>query len=221
MWDEIGEEWHTGARALLAFDPSATHHVVIQDDAIPCRDFRPGIEAALSAVPPDTPVGFYIGYPRPRIRGEIVQHALDHAIGVGSPWITYDGPIWGVCNAFPTSHLLDLVSWGDKHPEILEYDTRIEAYYQERGIKCWYTVPSLVDHRREADSPSLLPHYGDRYARHYIGDQSSLDIDWHQEPVSCPVMVVMENPESGERRIVQDASGEDQALAVQGWRRVA
>jgi hypothetical protein len=35
IWDEQGSRWDTGRRAMLAYDPSCTHHVVIQDDIIP------------------------------------------------------------------------------------------------------------------------------------------------------------------------------------------
>lgn len=36
VWDQINDRHDTGARAMEAFDPACTHHLVIQDDvAVP------------------------------------------------------------------------------------------------------------------------------------------------------------------------------------------
>ena len=57
VWDERNDRWDTGRRALLAFDPAATHHLVVQDDALVCRDLVAGLQRALPHVPREAPVG--------------------------------------------------------------------------------------------------------------------------------------------------------------------
>lgn len=185
VWDRKGDEWDTGSRALLAFDPDATHHLVIQDDAIPCQDLVAGTERA-AELTHGHPLGLYVGRVRPNY--QVVGAAVDRGKRDGATWLAMEGPWWGVALAIPTAHIRELVRWVDEHPEpwntglhrVLEYDKRIAKWYLAQKLLCWYTLPSLVDHRPEAENPTLLPfHRGDRRAHWFIGeDKSALDIDW-------------------------------------------
>ena len=47
VWDEVNDRHDTGIRAIEAFDPSASHHLVIQDDCVVPSDLLAGIERAL------------------------------------------------------------------------------------------------------------------------------------------------------------------------------
>ena len=38
VWDERENRWDTGRRSMLAYDPRCSHHAVIQDDVLVCRD---------------------------------------------------------------------------------------------------------------------------------------------------------------------------------------
>jgi hypothetical protein len=74
----------------------------------------------------------------------------------------------------------------DEHPEIANYDRRLAHYFEKEGIDCWYSVPSLVDHRVGPQNPSLVPGRSaaaGRVAFAYIGDVSPLDIDWSTPPL--------------------------------------
>lgn len=179
--DRHNDRWDTGRRSLLAFDPAARWHVIVQDDAILCRDFLAGCEKAAQAAG-DRPVGLYTGRVRPH--AHTVTPAVKRALKLKRPWLEMEGPWWGVGIILPTACIPELVAWGDAHPRIANYDRRIAAYFAKLRIDCWYTVPSLVDHRPVAENPSLVEgRTGNRTAHAFIGDGSPLDIDWSLPPV--------------------------------------
>lgn len=178
VWDRERGEWDTGRRALLAFDPAADWHAVIQDDAVVPDAFLDALTRALAHVS-DQPVGLYLGRVRPRVR--LVQKVVDAALASGASWVEMGGPWWGVGVVFPTALIPEIVERGDdmRHPH---YDYRLARATKESGRWCRYPVPSLVDH--DPTRPSLLDHAGgDRRAHVFIGDRSPAEIDWSLEPV--------------------------------------
>jgi len=183
-WDEREDRWDTGRRAMLAYDPAAAWRLVVQDDALLCRDFLPGVEKALACVPPDNPVSFYAGRVRPA--AAFVAEMCDAAVREGRSWFAMKGPWWGVAIAIPTKHIPAMVEWCDQRSDIANYDRRISRYFESAGLDCWYSVPSLVDHRIGSENPSLIPHRSssdNRVAYRFIGDASPLDVNWATEPV--------------------------------------
>lgn len=185
VWDRNNDRWDTGRRSLLAYDRAATHHLVVQDDAIVSRDLVAATERA-AAVAGERPMALYIGRGRP-YRGLVSQANLG-AERAGATWIEMHGPWWGVAIVLPTVHIPEVVKWGDGRPDVANYDKRISRWYGQEGIRCWYTVPSLVDHRRVAENPSLIPgRSGNRYAHTFIGqDRSGLEVEWQSEPFVPP-----------------------------------
>jgi hypothetical protein len=177
VWDQKDEEWDTGRRSLLCFDPAASHHLVIQDDAIPCRELVAGIESAVANTR-EHPVGLYLGHKNPE--RSTITYSFDAALAAGASWLEMEGPWWGVGVVFPTAHIPAMVAWGDQHTEYENFDMRLGAFYRREHIRCWYTVPSLVDHRPESENPPLLDgHYGNRVAHRFLGvDRSALEIEW-------------------------------------------
>lgn len=148
-WDRGIDRWDTGVRAWQHFDPKATWHVVIQDDAVLATGFEQQIADFLCTQLPDHPVSFYLGAGRPR------QHAVARQIrvadSINSPQIVLPWLLWGVCFALPTAHIpkvLEECSSGIPH-----YDSRISRYFERRKINTVYSWPSLADHR---DEPSLV-----------------------------------------------------------------
>jgi hypothetical protein len=175
VWDRRGDRWETGRRSLLAFDRSATHHLVVQDDALVSRDLVAGTAQAVADVG-ERPVCLYVGVGRP-YRAQVQQAHLA-AKENNAAWMVMPGPWWGVAIVVPTSHIPDLVKWCDQRPDVPNYDKRISRWYQQQNISCWYSMPSLVDHRRVDENPSLVAgRTGDRYAHWFIGeDASALDV---------------------------------------------
>jgi hypothetical protein len=218
VWDELNDRWDTGRRSLLAYDPRASHHCVVQDDAILCKDFLAGVEVAASAAG-ENPIGLYTGRVRPHQR--TITPAVRRALKAGAPFMVAPGPYWGVGLVIPTAHIDELVTWGDERPQIKNYDRRIAAWYEERGAECWYTVPSLVDHRPVGENPSLVNgRIGDRRAHEFCRG-SALDVDWMGKPVYMNRTVLLENVRSGARRRVPDGSTEERHLIrSKRWRKV-
>ncbi|MFW5415111.1 hypothetical protein J0910_00360 [Nocardiopsis sp. CNT-189] len=176
VWDRNGQVADTCLRALEAYDPAASHHVILQDDAVVCGDLLAGLARA-SQVAGNRPIGLYLGALRPRDR---MAPLLEMALATGAPWIEFDGPRWGVACAHPVPLLPELIARYRLLPGIKQDDTRGSQAYAQMRVKTLFTVPSLVEH---GDLPSLtkpdtvLP---PRRAAAFIGeDASALDVDWH------------------------------------------
>jgi hypothetical protein len=178
VWDRHNERWETGRRALLAYDPAASHHLVVQDDAIVCRDLVAGLTVAVEHSQ-FHPVGLYIGTIRPA-RSDVVA-AVRIAQLNRSSWVQMEGPWWGVGILVPTAHIEDIVEFGDRKTSVANYDMKISRWYKTQNIDCWYTFPSLVEHRHGDENPSLIPGRTakNRRAHVFIGrDESALSVGW-------------------------------------------
>jgi hypothetical protein len=178
VWDEHNDRHDTGIRAMCAYDPAATHHLVIQDDAVACRDLLAGTEQALEHVPADAPVSLYVGRVRPFRRS--VERAVE-AAGDGVSWLTMEGVYWGPAIVVPTATIDDLAAWY-RHSTIQNYDRRVSRWFEKHGTACWYSWPSLVDHR--GDDSLVTGHNQRRTAHRFAGtDVSALSVDWSGEVV--------------------------------------
>lgn len=176
VWDERNDRWHTGRRALLAHDPEATHHMVIQDDSILCNHLLPGCRKLIKHSG-DRPVALYMGKTAPYYRRRALQAQEE-----GTPWFSAEGPRWGPGIIIPVAHIKALVDWGDKCLRTEAYDGKITHYYRKRKMGCLYTVPSLVNHRPVEENPSLVEgRYADRQAFVWEGT-SAAAIDWSITP---------------------------------------
>ena len=187
VWDRGRGRWDTGRRALLAHDEGATHRLVLQDDSLPCRNLIPAA-ARIAERAGRRPVSLYTGRFRPAGKQRPIAEAFARAERAGAPYFSMEGPWHGVALLLPTAHIPELVEWADARTDIPSYDRRISRWHGAKGIACWYTLPSLVDHRPEAENPSLIhdsgrrPSAGDHRAHRFIGDADPLDIDWSREP---------------------------------------
>jgi hypothetical protein len=174
VWDEINDRHDTGIRAVQAADPNATHHLVIQDDVAPCRDLLTSIEAALAHVPDGCPASFYLGRVQP-FRQQVTR--VTRAAGDAS-WIVMDGVYWGPAIVVPAASVPDLVAWWSHGGRrITNYDRRLSGWFESQNLRCWYSWPSLVEHR--GDESLVRTSKAIRTAHRFIGaDASGLDVDW-------------------------------------------
>jgi len=174
VWDQINDRHDTGARAIAAFDPDCTHHLVIQDDVVPAADLIAGAERALQSCPDNVPVSLYVGRVRP------FSHAVDHAVEIAgdhSSWIVMDGIYWGPAIILPTAVIPDVLGWFTR-TTVQNYDARLSRWFESRKTPCWYSWPSLVDHRGDTSlaHPRAKP---GRRTHSFLGAESSaLDVDW-------------------------------------------
>jgi hypothetical protein len=174
-WDQKNDRHETGLRAIESYDANATHHCVVQDDVILAKDFVNLVQDACRYVPPNSPIGLYYGGKGARKSAHF--KAGQDADEANASWIVRKGPIWGPGIVYPIASIKQL-AWYFKVSPIQNYDRRVMKYYQSVGADCWYTNPSLVDHRQE-DNPSLCGHdKGNRVARNFASPQTGIEVDW-------------------------------------------
>lgn len=175
VWDEIGDRWDTGRRAMLAYDPAASHHMVIQDDAVLPRDLQQGVENALGHVDEGSPLVLYLGNTRPY--RQKIQQLVDRA--GNASFITMEELLWGVGVVVPTDQIDGMVAHCDRL-KIKNYDLRMSSWFQYNGTRVWYSWPSLVDHRDVRDNPSLVHgRTANRQAHRFVGHhRSAVKVDW-------------------------------------------
>lgn len=180
IWDRHDDRWDTGRRSLLAYDPSADRHLVVQDDALVCRDLVAGCTQIATAVADERPVGLYLG--KTRATSHRIGRLHARARARQATFIAmHSSPLWGVGLLLPTAHIEAIVSHGDRAPTRYGYDTRIASWYIDAGIEQLFTVPSLVDHRSGPGYDSLVPgrSNGNRVAYRWLGAEiSATTIRW-------------------------------------------
>lgn len=176
-WDKFNDRHETGLRAISAYDPDATHHIVVQDDAVLCQDFAETAHKALSYVPESCPASFYMGRVKPHAHefGDVHKAAKAQ----GASFIATKGPWWGVAIAFPVDSIASLIDFYASQQHITNYDRRSSRFYEQKKLPCYYTAPSIVDHRVDGN-PSLVAGRQNvgRYAWEFVGPRSGLDVDW-------------------------------------------
>lgn len=185
VWDEVNDRHDTGLRCLLAgleAERDVTHWLVVQDDAVVCRDLIAGLERA-TEVSEDRLVALYIG----NFRNETVRlrERVRSSRSAGRPWLSMPGPWWGVGIVVPTVHLPSLTSHYERSTAE-NYDRRIQMWSAAMGVECWYTMPNLVQHRSGPENPSLVPGRTSmqRRSQWFIGeDVSALSVDWTVLPM--------------------------------------
>lgn len=203
VWDENNDRWDTGRRSLLAYDPQATHHLVIQDDGVPCRDLLPAL-GRIVTVTKQQPVCAYMGK-NPRYR-----EGVERARSTGACFVEAFGPWWGVAILLPVPHIQQIVDYGDSRADLENYDKRIGSWYAQNGMKCLYTLPSLVEHRHGGGNPSLIAKRTGtmRRAWDFIGvSKSALDVNWSGPIYRVTPSYPKSRPSSSGPRRSQPSSG--------------
>lgn len=181
VWDEKSDRVDTGVRALRAFSTLATHHLVLQDDAVIPFDLVEGLAKIINnpVMRKDIPLCLYAG--------NVHQFAkfFRRKYEAGEfDWMQMKGLNWGVGVVVPVLDIEPLTNFmlTRKEPQ---YDLRISRYYESRRQPVWYPVPSLVDHR---EGHSLLGHGDGRHAWKFIGeDASALDFPTTARWVNLPL----------------------------------
>jgi hypothetical protein len=209
-WDKVSDRHETGLRCLQAgLDASqdVSHWLVVQDDALVARDLLAGLTEAVK-VSGDRIVGLYAGHTNQQIRRQ-----MRAAQTTGVSWVPRSKAttLWGVGLVIPTVHLTELIAHYQKSRE-QNYDRRIERWADAAKVECWFTAPSLVDHRVGPENPSLVPNRTslDRRACWFHGG-SALDIDWSK--VSPPPTGLWRKV--GTQQITKARPGTPQALRLE------
>lgn len=202
VWDEKRDVWDTRRRALLA--GTGSHVCVIQDDAILSEGFLESVNR-LVEFSGDHPVGLWA-------RSPAAEAAVE--LGVKS-WWSGDGPNWNVASIFPSAHVPDLIAYGDSR-RLAYDDPRIRLFYLNVAkTDCWYTLPSLVDHR---PGSLISPRAKDRHATIF---GSGVGVDWSIPPTRMdkgnvnPVVTLFKD---GQERRVRRRSKTYRRMLELGWK---
>lgn len=179
-WDEEGPParnhdrvWRNCRRAWEMHDPGADWHLVLQDDAVVCRDLLAGIARGLNAVPEQSIVSLYMGTtrPLPRLWTRLAQRAHDE----GASWCVGPRSVWGIALALPVELIGQMLDYCD-HQGSVPDDMRIGRWARKNRLEAWFPWPSLVDH---APGPSLVGHHLERSAHRLLEGSALRDWDAH------------------------------------------
>lgn len=164
--------WANAQRAWRAYDPKATHHLVIQDDLAVCKDLIAGAEKAL-AVAPRGVVSLFSG-------SGMIKDALERDVS----WAVTPTVSWAQALTLPVDMIEPWLDWClvNVRQHYKYDDARLAMYCLEHDLRVWHTCPTLVEHLGAAESLiGGAASIGGR-PRHgvaFIGeDRSALEIDW-------------------------------------------
>lgn len=141
VFDRKNNLWDTCRRAWLAHDMSAKYAVVIQDDAIVCRNFRKRATAFLKKdrKGKDYLFSFYAGSKL----GQRIEHARSKGDdGFESGMIYHE-----IALCMRTEHIASMVKYSDDRNA--QADHEIGRWARLRRLPVYYSIPSLIDHRAE------------------------------------------------------------------------
>lgn len=145
--DKAGEEigvWENCKRAWLAYDPKADYHVVIQDDAIVCNNFKERAEAFIEKFHAERrSFNFFFAKNTGNVRNRVENTTADQG------YIRRPRNAWGVAICIPTKNIPAMIEYCEKYVKIPQDDVRIGKYLFFARHDIIYPIPSIVDHRDE------------------------------------------------------------------------
>lgn len=147
-FDTNNKVWDTckGAWRLHGEEP---YHLVVQDDAILCKDFKQEVTTLLKKTKRlNAAYQLYYGNHK-----NINVPALLKEAGTKG-YVIRDQCAWGVAIMLPTHLIADMIKFGDSY-YAWQDDTKITYFLKSKGIKTVFPIPCLVDHRKVAENPTL------------------------------------------------------------------
>jgi hypothetical protein len=141
-YDEGFGIWENRKRAMLMYDKDSDFHCVLQDDAVPCANFYNEVKKIVGE---NRATSLYFGNRKNML--PLAQKA-EKMGGIETDWLS-----WGVGIVLPTKIIPHLIEYWEKTTGYERHDdTRISKYLRHIGMKVYYPMPSLVDHRHEVKS---------------------------------------------------------------------
>lgn len=137
----------TARRAWGAVAPGATHHLVLQDDVVPCTGFAARIAEAARARPDDG-LAFFTEW------GSRTAHMVRIAALTGASWArAVDEYVPAPALMLPASVARGFDEYARlKADRTTPDDVVLDDYLRELGVGCYVSVPNLADH---LEAPSL------------------------------------------------------------------
>jgi hypothetical protein len=177
----VANAWRSYRRCLESIPAAATHLLVLQDDALPCRNFAAALELVVAARPDRIVCLFVGGAPR------AAAFAVCDAGNRERPFAELPNRDWLPCVAtiYPVAVAVDIVEFVDSREWLHGHrgdDHRLGEYLRSRRVQAVGTVPCLVQHpdveRSLIGTAALAGRNPARVACCWIGDHDPLQIDW-------------------------------------------
>ncbi len=161
--------WWCHRKAMEAIEPDATHHLVIEEDAVLCKNFKELVYQVIS-VKPNEIISLFAS------REQKAKFAWAYKRGYS--WFVNDCGAPGVACIFPKDKLADMLTWCDQTcPFDMPYeDSHLWGWMKTRGLLTWNPVPNLVEHGAPMNSSFGFNNKG-KVSFDFIGNRD-LDIDW-------------------------------------------
>lgn len=196
--DKKGNWWN--AKRCWQAASTASHHMVICDDAVPCNHFIPAVLKALEANP-TPPISWYVYSKEKQLRMqkkmlEAQQRSMSEVLKRGQHWLISRHSSFAVCASMPTPMTRAYLAWELRHIEqdqkkasLLKRwdDMRLCAFLEVNKIDCWLPVPSLVQH---GQGKSLLTGRKNMYLTDLIASTTDDPSQWDWTIPADPVVSV-------------------------------
>jgi len=157
-----------GKNAWKMYDPNAKFHCVLNDDAIIGQDFYNKASAILEKNGDKLAYSFYMG------ERKGYKEIVDSAYKSGRGFVLSKKLFFGVAICLPVKYISHMFGFIDRIKDLplnRNFDTRIHRYVRSVGLRVYYPIPSLVDHRSNNENESLVYDRGaDRKAQYFIGE---------------------------------------------------
>jgi len=153
----------TAVRAWSSVADDSTHHLVLQDDAIPAPAFFDRIQDLVEAAP-DAAIALFTSW------GSRNGAAVRLGALRGAPWVRATGEYTPtVALVLPADVARGYAGYAAGYGEGWSDDVTMLRYLRSRGVPCYLSVPNLVEHD---DVPSVASNdtHGLRRAACYTGE---------------------------------------------------
>lgn len=160
--------WNNASRAFKAIQSGATHHVVMQDDIILCKNFVPTV-THLCELRPNSIMSLFS-----------MRKSTREAVERDIRWVEAKYGVWGQAIVMPVSLIPRMFRWVEQHVSSDWYseDARISLWMEHHKIPGYVPAPNIVEH---VDGKSMLGHSTPlaRKSRLFIGENTDgLSVDW-------------------------------------------
>lgn len=157
----VSNIWENCKRAWGMQDVSKKWSLVIQDDAILCKDFLLKVQEHLDrAEKLNCAIQFYVGN----------NHHYQEQFGanIKNGYVIMPYLTWGVAIALPSELIPSMIAFGNSYSAWND-DIKIKYFLLNKQISTYYALPGLVDHRKEKENPSIVRSKGgDRFSNFFI-----------------------------------------------------
>jgi len=173
-----------GKKAWKMYDPTAKFHCVFNDDAVIGKDFYNKASAILEKNGDKFAYSFYMGVKKG------YKEIVDSAYNAKRGFIISKKLFFGVAICLPVKYIPHMFTFIDRIKDLppnKNFDTRIHRYVRSVGLRVYYPIPSLVDHRSNSENESLVYDRGsDRTAQYFIGEGDEMGNPYKPAETTLP-----------------------------------